>query len=1019
MPTQPLSLSSPTGTPTPTPLDTTANAQISDAKDPAAVPMDEQIAPLPPRETLSFPSTPKPATMTARYIRECFQKLEIGYVAKPILVPSDWSEFFDAIIFPKLDKHVQRTIVTKYGMKDIIRLTRYRMFGKKKKDKVDLNATILIGCTDNKCVKYLKKSFSVNELAYLKHFDQPRKVYLEDVRYGAVSRPGDEASQHFNEGTVSESRLEIERTPDRSLVCGAQLKLTSDVHASREGLASRHAVIGGTICLGAHHYGLTTGHPFVADSSLLEMEGDTGTLEVNSSDSDDERPMQDSPSSSPVSSDDGESEHRARHFPPRDFIPLYQSTLECLAYSFLNWEKPFGYQRHRSLLSRNADWAIIRLSESYVCENSYKVAGKRVFISSLAADSEMVPGYVHVLCAADTPLAGTLIADKSYVQTTSGTMTVLEIAMDSPLPYGYSGCWVVRGEKLLGHLVASSSSGLHCFMAPMVQTFRSIADLTGTIPNLAAPQLSASTPPPQVNADASALESPAPSKLAGDIQAPSYATVPSANRARVMVSEKVSGVMYTAEVYHLHKSPDGKDAARLHERFEYGEPIKVIKSEDELERGSSIFQVTTIYAAPSISRIESGGFDNARQTTTVNVSGMQGEGILSHPQAEVSGGERADPPLYYSPDNPIVVRAKVGTRIYIRSHAILEVLESIVSTRDELKYENGAMVVSEPFCVLFHYESELRALSTSPMCTSTQCSHLNALLNFLSSQYTDDLRTLREEIGKNACCTFEWAWLLFRPGTIVHSWQNGKVVACVVDSYSLRGLEDIEATAFNTRRDLHFGDKLEAIELRLYFLEFDGEFMGRRSANVTLWPFGGKQAIKSLPVYPIEYDERSIHDDLIQKGNLYWQTTQRQHYSYDGPLLSNPRRNLHGRVFVDMQTYYAEEDLGMLDTPRLTVRHDSSIDKLDDLSRSMIKSIWQPASFESVREYRKSMRSAYERSKFKPVSQSKALEIVDPSEYLNALKSSTVPDGIAMISARQVYGFILRENHWGKFRFSK
>ncbi|KAL9620116.1 MAG: hypothetical protein Q9160_005322 [Pyrenula sp. 1 TL-2023] len=420
-------------------VDTTANAKDSVVNDRVATPGDAQTTPHRLKVATSFPTTPKPETMTMRYSRESFQKIEIGYVAKPTPVPSDWSDYFDNVVFPKLDKHVQRTIVTKYGVRDIIRLIRYRMFGRKRRDKVGLNATILIGCTDNKCAKYLKKSFSVNELAYLKHFDQPWKIYLEDIRYGAANQPGKDSSQHFDKDTASEPGLEIERTLNRKPVGGVRLKLTSHEHTLKESLASRYAVIGGVICLGAHRYGLTTGHLFAADSSLLESEGKTSLLEGNSSGSDEEESTKDLSSSSPASSDDEEPGLRRRQSTCKGFIPVDSSTPESLAYTFLDWEKTLGSKRTRSLFGRNADWAIIRLSEDSVFENSYQAADRNVFVATLAADSEMVQGSVYVLCTADAPLTGTLTAGKSYLQTMSGTLTALEIAMNSPLPYGYSG----------------------------------------------------------------------------------------------------------------------------------------------------------------------------------------------------------------------------------------------------------------------------------------------------------------------------------------------------------------------------------------------------------------------------------------------------------------------------------------------------------------------------------------------------------------------------------------------------
>jgi hypothetical protein len=603
---------------------------------------------------------------------------------------------------------------------------------------------------------------------------------------------------------------------------------------------------------------------------------------------------------------------------------------------------------------------------------------------------------------------------------------------------------VVREECVYGYVVACSDSGLECFMLPIegvladietvtgmkpelpeaftypwppkpvVRHLDDIGTVTGMKPELPKDEHTYSWPPKLAWSQDSVsriglqydpkpdsvlaipVEGPTPpdDKIGGDSDIPnephiveSPRPIPARKPSLYMESVPPKNVDITYRVELFQPEPI-TNSAYLWRVYEYDKPIETSKGQN-LEVDTSVLQVTTCYAASNLSQV-------------------------------LPDNESSLPPAYYDPKNPIKVNAKLRTTIHVRSTVIAEALQSLVFNRYHLTYENGALVFTEPFCLLFHHEEDLKRLANDQSSTEEERSHANIILDFLSGQFKSEMHEERLRYDRRApCCTFNWLWMLFRPGTVVYAWQDGKRVACMVESFTLVGLDDMRGFTESQLRDFHFGDRLQEITLKLFTMEFDGEFIGRRPLEVVFWPFQGEKTITSLPAYPASYADEDSRRDSIQRGKLYWRLTQRQYCGYNGTTLSAPgtlsapKRTLRGRVIVDMQTYYETEGLGISQVPRLMVQQETT--ERDGAVHSYDKYSASPDA-QSISLYRKAIRTSYERVRFR--NEQQMAPLVDPGAYFEdtgtEIVTKEVSDAMYMISGGQIYGFVLGENRWGE-----
>lgn len=313
-------------------------------------------------------------------------------------------------------------------------------------------------------------------------------------------------------------------------------------------------------------------------------------------------------------------------------------------------------------------------------------------------------------------------------------------------------------------------------------------------------------------------------------------------------------IQYEAEFYEYRWRNGNEYIPMLHKRIMKRNPIAINRSTRASKlTNTSCFDVTSMYAIPN--------------ETTITDDAAISETVI----------------------------AELGTYITIRSRFLLDYLKHIVVYYPTVSFDTEELVLEEPFCVLLHYREELRERSSSIEKaisdlgfteggdSSMGLEHLTALSNYLEQRYADALsRELLRHQGCPAMCTYEWMWLLFKPGSLVYSWADGVLEAFVVQEHDRQARKGKDPTRIppktHTLDELESTPRQHSLHVTVWYLTFNGERLGRCREKYDIPKFDGEKPIISLPIFPQEFmkhDKRvheslSTEDYLIHRGQLFF-----------------------------------------------------------------------------------------------------------------------------------------------------
>ncbi|CAD6593811.1 MAG: hypothetical protein ASARMPREDX12_007682 [Alectoria sarmentosa] len=361
-------------------------------------------------------------------------------------------------------------------------------------------------------------------------------------------------------------------------------------------------------------------------------------------------------------------------------------------------------------------------------------------------------------------------------------------------------------------------------------------------------------------------------------------------------------VLYRAEFYHYaHDFRRGQEP-RFDRSINDKHPIRTTRTQNILAKSqASLFEITTMYATP------------APDTDARPKSKSRSKGD----------------------SKPTEVLADIGTYLIIRSQLVLDILRDIVQYYPSVSLQANEFALQEPFCMLLHYRQELterrdqlkqaasEMTSLDRDLSSTAHEHLAYLTDFVHQRYADALsRELARHRETRAMCTYDWVWLLFRPGNIVYAWDHDTLRAYIVEEHDRQVGQETEGKigpqTLSVADDVERMPRPASLTITVWALDFDGERLGRCRDTYSIPAFDGEKPILSLPIFPNKYlkhDKRvhqtlSTEEYLIQRGRLFFEMTKRSYMEHHGETLTSPRRTVRGRVMIDTKFYY-DDDAGV------------------------------------------------------------------------------------------------------------
>lgn len=342
-------------------------------------------------------------------------------------------------------------------------------------------------------------------------------------------------------------------------------------------------------------------------------------------------------------------------------------------------------------------------------------------------------------------------------------------------------------------------------------------------------------------------------------------------------AQKAPEVLYKADFYHYSNNPITGDQVPIFSGSRKSDkPILTTRTLEKPSRsnGQSILEFTTLYAVPD---------SNASSIAS---------------------------------STPATVLAEVGIYMVIRSKMILNILKSIIPYYPRRSFLSDELVLAEPFCVLLHYLEELKdrrekieqeSLHRVPESDDTPAlhKHLTYLVNFVSEAYAHSLSNERARHLKSpAMCTYDWIWLLFRPGTVVYEWSCGNLTAYVVESHSKDEIYGIDQNP--QPPTLQFSENIEhrarpkCLTIYVWHLVSNGEVLGREQKTFRIDMFEGEREILSLPIVPQSFSthmnymdpDLSTEESLIRRGKLFFALIKGCYKEYNGETAIDPKRSV-------------------------------------------------------------------------------------------------------------------------------
>lgn len=226
------------------------------------------------------------------------------------------------------------------------------------------------------------------------------------------------------------------------------------------------------------------------------------------------------------------------------------------------------------------------------------------------------------------------------------------------------------------------------------------------------------------------------------------------------------------------------------------------------------------------------------------------------------------------------------TNMIIYSKHLINALNAVIGSYPGTNFLGDIVTISAPYKPFIHHRDALaRYRMAQPAYhddeyAATTARHIDVLLGYLDKTYGDQIREEEARHRRSPpVATFEWLWLLLKPGEVVYKQVQDVWTAFVIDQVQ--------------PWPQHL-EKFSTYNLTCWDIRYSQERMRRFPNKFNLSIFPGEQAIKTLEVVPAAFFPEdllkqgglSMAEKQIQMGKLYWELVKRPVYKeYDGQLV--------------------------------------------------------------------------------------------------------------------------------------
>lgn len=190
--------------------------------------------------------------------------------------------------------------------------------------------------------------------------------------------------------------------------------------------------------------------------------------------------------------------------------------------------------------------------------------------------------------------------------------------------------------------------------------------------------------------------------------------------------------------------------------------------------------------------------------------------------------------------------------IVVQSPLLKKALGSILKDYPGITTSLERLTFSAPFEPFVHRWSKLVDAVENEEDSETKA-HLRLFHKTLEEELHDSIKA-RDDFVLNGVITYDTCWMIFEPGSVVFTVDNGQKSAVRL----------VKGTYIQTRCG-------NAYDLNCQVVDWDGENFGWDSTHIRVWEFQGTAKITKLSAFPLEYHPAidKVREDLIQRGKAF------------------------------------------------------------------------------------------------------------------------------------------------------
>jgi hypothetical protein len=211
----------------------------------------------------------------------------------------------------------------------------------------------------------------------------------------------------------------------------------------------------------------------------------------------------------------------------------------------------------------------------------------------------------------------------------------------------------------------------------------------------------------------------------------------------------------------------------------------------------------------------------------------------------------------------------ISTWLEVRDEILHNALRKVLAPIKYLGLNSTPLIINQPFRELFWFREEINQYKERNCKDSDEEKSYGLLLDFMA-KHLDQPTKIYDRVISTKIVEYEHLWMIFRPGSLAISVENGLLQAFLVRSFR----DAVEVTP------------KEPAAIRCSVWSCDSEAFGPSGVSVTLEEFSGSRKILELPVYPFAFlpepDQEVLLQRLVQKGRKWKSLINLCHKYYKG-----------------------------------------------------------------------------------------------------------------------------------------